>query len=57
MVLVPLLPASLASTVAIAAALGLWLPSGDLFGVFCPIMSFALARRFLAPRISDERLE
>jgi hypothetical protein len=52
MTLVLLLPARLASTVSIAAALGLWLTSSDLFEVCWPLIGVALAGRFLAaPRL------
>jgi len=48
--LVWLLPARLAASVSIAAALGLWFTSGDLFEVCWPIIGLALAGRLLAPR-------
>jgi hypothetical protein len=48
MVLVVFLPARLASTVSIAAALGLWLTNADLFEVVWPLIGIALAGRLLA---------
>ena len=48
MALVAFLPARLASTVSIAAALGLWLTSADLFEVAWPMIGIALAGRLLA---------
>lgn len=48
MALVILLPARRASMVSIAAALGLWLTSGDLFEVSWPLIGIALAGRLLA---------
>lgn len=48
MALVVFLPARLASTVSIAAALGLWLTSADLFEVAWPLIGIAMAGRLLA---------
>jgi len=48
MALVVFLPARVASTVSIAAALGLWLTSADLFEVAWPLIGLALAGRLLA---------
>jgi hypothetical protein len=50
MALVVFLPARLGSTVSIAAALGLWLTSADLFEVAWPLIGIALAGRLLASR-------
>ena len=50
MALVVFLPARLASKVSIAAALGLWLTSADLFEVAWPLIGIALAGRLLASR-------
>jgi hypothetical protein len=48
MALVVFLPARLASTVSVAAALGLWFTSADLFEVAWPLIGVALAGRLLA---------
>lgn len=48
MALVLVLPARLASTVSIAAALGFWLTSSDLFDVSLPLVGVAIAGRMLA---------
>src|SRR5262249_15517043 len=48
MILVLVLPARLASTVSIVAALGLWLTNADLFEVSWPLIGVALAGRLLA---------
>jgi hypothetical protein len=54
MALVVFLPARLASTVSIAAALGLWLTSADLFEVAWPLIGIALAGRLLGlPRLPE----
>jgi hypothetical protein len=48
MALIVFLPARLASTVSVVAALGLWLANADLFEVAWPLIGIALAGRLLA---------
>ena len=56
---VAFVPARVASTVSIAAALGMWLSTGDLYDVAGPVIGTALAARILAaaarPEIAGRR--